>query len=273
VLKNVFALLHCVPVAGNADATVPAAAAGPTYLFAAAEVECYQPWQTGLFVVMGLLIALPIALLLWTWRAHSRLTAAAADSGGGGGGRSSSRVGASSAPLLMQSVQSLEPSSVAPARAGAGCMGAALEVLCSPYRAEASYWSSVLLLQRLALIAVNTFLVVPNTRQISLLVVLTGFVLVHVYRQPFRRAASNFYATLCATLLVVIGVLNLPVAALATGAYQPNDTMQKAFRNALIAEAVLLPVPLLVGAVLFARYRWRRWKRSRAEAAGKAVDK
>jgi hypothetical protein len=59
-------------------------------------------------------------------------------------------------------------------------------------------------------------------------------------------------------LLIVFGIINVPSASLLTKSVSPNEQLSSLFDSFEILQGALLPLPLLVGIVLFIRSKWQK---------------
>jgi len=196
-----------------------------TYLFtAAADVRCYTGWQYVMFLIAALLFAAPLALGVVTVRWQRH---------------------AREASISSQHAH-------------------VLSVLASPFHESAAYWSSTLLLQRLLLISLFTFVSPVASREITLLTACVAFLLLHLYARPFKQRSAQRLQTVCSTLLVLITALNLPAASQSTIAVSVDS--HAAFAQVTKAcdatSTVLLLVPLVLVLLGFGWFKCKDVRRS-----------
>jgi hypothetical protein len=89
-----------------------------------------------------------------------------------------------------------------------------------------------------------------------------SFLLVYPYFQPFREQSIYSLHLFCSALLIVFGIINVPSASLLTKSVSPNEQLSSLFDSFEILQGVLLPLPLVVGVVLFVHSKMQKMKKN-----------
>ena len=231
-----FTLLHCVDVKGE------------QVLFIDGEIQCYQWWQSIVWVYAALCV-IPFFLVLQFGTILLQR------------GRISLRtyfIGLLfPAPFLVYAfvkwLVSKYGSSTSCADTG-GVQGqsdgvrAVLCVLQAPFN-ESRYgcWSGVLIGRRLFLIVLFTFISDSLIRMLSMLTALFVILVVHVHIKPYKDAKANLAGTLSASALVIFACVNLVRASFEASEHIPSGP-NKELMGVLtqVENFLLLYGPLLV---------------------------
>jgi hypothetical protein len=117
--------------------------------------------------------------------------------------------------------------------------------LRAPFTDDCWHWAAVLALQRLGVVAVYTFVGETVTRAVCQVLVMMCSLVVHVGGRPFAQPLVQHVQTALLGLLVLIALLNAPLAALQTSAFAPlpSSPMHGIIDQVRTAEAVLLVAP------------------------------
>jgi hypothetical protein len=192
---------------------------GVRVIFCAASVPCDQWWRVPLFLVAGALLLPVVAALL------ARALPAAA---------------------RWWTARPWQRKAWAKA---------VVKKLRAPFVDDCWHWAAVLALQRLVVVAVYSFVVETASRALCQAFVMVCFLVLHVGSRPFVQPAVQLAQTALLGTLVLVALLNAPLAMLQTGAFAlPSSNPAGAFQQQLkLVEAILLVVPgaSFAAAVLF----------------------
>lgn len=237
VVTAISIVLNCVPLGGFE---------GRRFIFEAAYIECYQPWQFVFFLLLGLSIALPAALAIITVRLRRTEELHSASSGEVGSER----------PLSTFSANKL--------RASVG--GTIFASLSGPYRRGVVWWESVLLLQRIVVVLTTTFVNAIALRLMLLLIFTMMMLAAHTALRPYRLVRSQRMQGAVLLLLMTAAALNVPQATLESNASPAASDMNQMITALNIVLSVLVVFPA-VCLVLFAAYQQFHKRCKRAKLA------
>lgn len=290
VIAHILVLLHCVPVHGDMAAAL--------YIFRAAYTSCYQPWQYALIIAVIGLLAAPLMLAYAMYQHHQRRqsqrqvhAAITGDHADKQRWSHSSSPSSSSAVAAVQDVQlhelSQSPSALttSPILSSLHLSVTWYDVLCSPYNSRYYYWECVLLLYRMVVVLIGTFVLDAITCLLLLSCVNLLALIGHAFLQPFLSSRVQAFQLLCIALLSIIAALSVPQATLATNATTALQTNINDMLNACnIAQTIciLLPIALLGMAYIAIKTgctRWvsngcrRRWGMRQLDGVEQTMDK
>jgi hypothetical protein len=133
-----------------------------------------------------------------------------------------------------------------------------LQMLTNAFRPEMAFWGCVLLFKRFVLLLLYTFVPTLFLRQLVLTFVFFVFACAYPLFQPFRERAIYYLHLLCSALLVIFSVLNLPAASFLSQSISPNATFSEYFSRFNVIQEILLPLPLVIGVLLFVHDKMRK---------------
>ena len=117
---------------------------------------------------------------------------------------------------------------------------------------EPAFWSGVLIGRRLILIVVFTFVQTPVLRLYLALIICIGYLVHHMYYQPYLNEPSNIVETISSSVLIVFCSMNLFFAYSYVSDITPEKadaTLTVLFRWFEALVLVVLPTLVLVGLI------------------------
>jgi len=242
LINGTLALLHCVEVPGG-EARV---------LFLAGTVMCAGRWQWPLYLAAVALVLVPVAFVVVQRHTLRSVLAPRARPGVGSGGVG----GAEDVEARRRKVGLAtrgRGSSVGGRTIRRGPSATALAIsadLQDPYRFSVYWWESALLLYRLALSAVYTFMPSPVLARSLVLAAITVVALcAQVAYKPFRLRSVNLLQTLLLTLLATVAIVMVPRALfVSVAAHATTDPevqrVADGIADVTLSVAVFLPLGL-----------------------------
>jgi len=115
--------------------------------------------------------------------------------------------------------------------------------LSSVYKDHLPWWEGVLMIQRVVLIAIATFVLSPTNRLLVLTVVFVMILVADLRIAPYKNDGAQVLQSICLMLLVIIAVLELPTAV-STDYGHGIPKVDDITRSANIAQTVLACVPI-----------------------------
>jgi hypothetical protein len=150
----------------------------PFRLFVDANVKCYQAWQIVLVLVFLCIIA-PFPALLWFWQHDIRKK------------HENSRHRFTSTQIAV------------------------LNVLEGPFVKECRHWECVILVRRLSLLSINSFLsFAPFWQAMAIAATNVLILATHIAFKPFRKPTEQLLETICLSSLVMLSLFNCRQAEL-----------------------------------------------------------
>jgi predicted outer membrane repeat protein len=222
VTGSVIKLLHCVDVEDFAE--------GPQQrLFFAGKEPCdFLGWQLPILILLGVLVMLPtLPVTIWvlqhalppSWETAMWISA------------SERRMRA------MEHIAVIE---------------ALVASMAAPFNAEHWHWGALLVLQRLLMVSVGTFLNVVMEASLGMVFVALWFMLLHVYSAPYKSQQANTVQAVASVCLLGITILNsIPSGFTSTG-FDPAGTLDYLEATVYAIMFSLLLVPLLAWAMMLA---------------------
>lgn len=268
VVRTTARLVHCVSLDGR------------QFMYRAAEVECYAPWQSGLFVVLGLLSLVPLGLVWFTVQPWTKRLPVSVERGTSDD-KQAALLGDDTEPQRADSdrfYRSHHPNSgtvsgcppVAlmhvyqsiPSRRGTILpaleetkSSAARALLKLPFRESASYYQAVLMLQLLVFSLVASLVRSAVERVLWLVALGVAATVLHMTIRPYRRAFYNFFQVFCAVCWATLAILQLPRAVLLQEGADSDQAARVPSYDALQDVVLLAPGCLLVVYLV-----WRLWR-------------
>eukprot|EP01012_Entosiphon_sulcatum_P017343 TRINITY_DN22125_c0_g1_i5.p1 TRINITY_DN22125_c0_g1~~TRINITY_DN22125_c0_g1_i5.p1 ORF type:complete len:753 (-),score=52.53 TRINITY_DN22125_c0_g1_i5:383-2641(-) len=208
--NSTLSLLTCVPVAGE------------NRLLLQGDINCYQPWQAGVFG-FGLVFVLPFGVALATVQTLLRIRIITVPQAlaicllpvpGLAWCLATKRKHTPEFDDLIEPLQQRESTD------------SVISLLEGPYRTSfgAQYWEAHILFYRLLIAITSAFVPNPVSRGLCQFVVLCLLLVHHLRLQPFERQGDNNLQSISFVALVLLAGLNLRVATLYTdGSPLDND--------------------------------------------------